>query len=135
MLRNSILSFVLISATPITVLAGPIEDGTAAMERKDYAVAQKIFQPLAEEGDAQAQKAIGRMLLNGAGVEKNPATALGWFLKAADQNDAEAQLIVGNMYESGLGVPVDLAEATKWYLKSANNGFSTAENNIGLAFE
>jgi uncharacterized protein len=39
--------------------AGPFEDGFAAYERGDYAVAKSILQPLATQGDVHAQFVLG----------------------------------------------------------------------------
>lgn len=44
--------------------AGPLEDAQAAYERKDYATALRVWRPLAEQGDAQAQYNLGQMYRN-----------------------------------------------------------------------
>jgi hypothetical protein len=41
--------------------AGPLEDGTAAYDRRDYAGALRLLLPLAEHGNARAQAKIGSM--------------------------------------------------------------------------
>ena len=59
--------FVLIAIAG-TAIAGPIEDGEAARDRKDYATALRLFRSLAEQGDATAQEHLGVMYENGLGV-------------------------------------------------------------------
>jgi hypothetical protein len=39
--------------------AGPLEDGQAAYQRGDFATALQIFRPLAEQGNAEAQRMLG----------------------------------------------------------------------------
>jgi hypothetical protein len=56
--------FVLIAIAG-TAIAGPIEDGEAARDRKDYATALRLFRSLAEQGDATAQEHLGVMYENG----------------------------------------------------------------------
>jgi hypothetical protein len=45
-----------IMALAVPANAGPFEDGLAAYQRDDYATALKFWRPLAEQGDALAQK-------------------------------------------------------------------------------
>ncbi|HVW69182.1 MAG TPA: tetratricopeptide repeat protein, partial [Steroidobacteraceae bacterium] len=55
----------------------------------------------AEYGVPAAQLRLGRMLLEGHGVDRDEAAALRWFLRAADRKDAEAMNMVGRCYENG----------------------------------
>jgi uncharacterized protein len=48
------------------VFAGPLEDGQAAYNRGDYATALKLFRPLAEQGNADAQNNLGWLYERGA---------------------------------------------------------------------
>jgi len=103
-------------ATLSPALAGPFEDGRAAFERGDYAAALQMWRRLAENGDAQAQNAVGDMyatrrarLSQGSGEDSEAAK---WYLKAAEQGFAPAQSNLGRIYYEGLGVPRDLAAPT-----------------------
>jgi TPR repeat protein len=51
------------------VVAGPFEDAT--YERGDYATALRLFCPLADQGDADAQYNLGVMYDEGRGVAQN----------------------------------------------------------------
>lgn len=41
--------------------AGPLEDAVAAYQRQDYATALKLWRPLADKGNADAQFRLGVM--------------------------------------------------------------------------
>ena len=72
-------------------IAGPWEDGMAAYNRGDYVSAFRLFRPLAEQGNARAQTALGVMFRRGQGVSKNPLRAGMWFSLAAKRGDADAR--------------------------------------------
>src|SRR5438132_10039085 len=65
--RNWIgLGFYLFFVT--TGVAGPLEDGNAALAKGDYDTAFRVFSPLAEEGNPTAQSALAFMYAFGRGV-------------------------------------------------------------------
>ena len=68
-------------------LAGPYEDGVAALQRSDYATAAAILRPLAMSGDAKAQNTFGNMYARGSGLPKDDQQALSWYRKAAEQGE------------------------------------------------
>ncbi len=102
------------------VLAGPWEDGKAAYKRGDHATALRLWRPLAEQGNANAQHYLGNMYANGHGVPQDYAEAVKWHRKAAEQGDATAQTALGVMYINGRGVPQDYVQAHKWYNLAAS---------------
>jgi TPR repeat protein len=131
--KHTIAAIILVlSAAPVT--AGPLEDAIAARDRGDYATALRLFQPLADNGDAIAQLILGDMYRTGRGVPKNDAEAVVWYRKAADQGYARAQLNLGFMYANGLGVPKDFGECMKWYRLAADQGYAHAQYNLGLMY-
>ena len=92
--------------------AGPLlEDAVAAYQRGDYATALRLWHPLAEQGDAEAQSHLGVMYESGQGGLRNDAEAIKWYRKAAEQGDAVAQFNLGIMYTKGEGVSQNDAEA------------------------
>jgi hypothetical protein len=95
-------------------MAGPLDDARAALQRGDYAVAMRLFRPLADQGDALAQTSIGVMYTTGLGVPQNYALAAAWYRKAAEQGDTMAQATLGGMYATGQGVPQDYVLAHMW---------------------
>lgn len=87
--------WVALVASPLTLSAVPAEpksDGLRAFDVGDYATASALLRPLANEGDADAQNALGKMMLaGGPGVARDNGAALAWFRKAAAQGHAEAK--------------------------------------------
>ncbi len=87
----------------------------------------------AEYGVPAAQLRLGRMLLNGIGVERDERAALLWFSRAGDRADAEALNMVGRCYENGWGTPVDFVRSAAHYRASAERGHDWGEYNFGHA--
>jgi TPR repeat protein len=114
------------------------QDATAkalrAYNRGEYVTAMQWYRKAAQEGDANAQHAVGALYLNGLGVAPNPHEAMRWFRKAAEQGNSDAQFAIGVMYGTGDSVQLDYAEAMKWYLKAAEQGNSEAQYNIGALY-
>ena len=48
-------------------MGGPLEDAAAAYQRGNYATALRLWRPLAEQGDAEAQSNLGLMSAEGRG--------------------------------------------------------------------
>jgi TPR repeat protein len=118
----------------VTLARADFDDGQAAFEKGDYTAALREWNPLAEQGDADAQAGLGSIYANGLGVSEDHAEALKWYRKAADQGDAGGQNYLGVMYARGTGVPQDYAEAAKWYRKAAEQGDSRAQLNFGAMY-
>ena len=85
--------------------AGPIEDAYLAYTRGDYAAALKIFVPLAEQGNAEAEYSVGVIYSNGRGLPQSYVEAAKWFHRAADKGQAGAQYDLGVLFAKGQGVP------------------------------
>ena len=97
------------------------EDATAANARGDPAGALRLWQALAENGDARAQVQLGVLAYTGTGgTAKNGAEAARWFRLAADQGHLIAQYNLAAMYERGEGVPQDYVLAHQWYNLAAS---------------
>jgi TPR repeat protein len=109
-------------------------EGHLAYQQGEYQTALKIWQPLAEQGDARAQYNLGSMYINGLGVLKDDKRAIKWYRKATDQGLAEAQNNLGVMYGNGQGVSKDDKKAVEWYRKAAEQSFAEAQYNLGVAY-
>jgi TPR repeat protein len=118
-----------------TVKAGPLDDGLVAAEHRDCATAIRLWGPLAEQGNLDAQYNLGLAYEHGRGVTRDHAAAANWFRKAANQGLAGAQLSLGVLYENGVGVPQDFASAVSWYQKAAEQGNTAAQLNLGVMHE
>ena len=129
--RALFVSYILLSSFAARVAAGPLDDATAAMERRDYATALRLLRPLADQGDADAQARLAAMFIAGQGVPQDYAEAAKWFRKAADQGSTIAQLGVAAMYIAGRGVPQDDTEAVRWLRRAADQGDTIAQCLLG----
>ena len=124
----------LVATLAIPAMAGPLEDGADAYRTQDYAKAAQLWQPPAEQGNAEAQYRLGTLYAEGKGVERNDATAFMWMQRAATQGNASAQYDVGASYIEGAGVKKDESEAAKWFKRAANQGMVYAQFNLGLLY-
>ena len=75
---------------------------------------------------------LGRRLLQGINVPKDPQAGAGWLLRAAALGSAQSAFNVGVMYERGFIVERDSSKAAEWYRKAANAGLPTAKHNLAL---
>lgn len=100
--------------------------GSEAAKAGDYVAAFQEWAPLAEQGDAVAQKNLGIMYSRGEGVPQDHAEAEKWYRRAAEQGDAGAQNNLGVMYAQGKGVPQDYITAHMWSNIAASKGSETA---------
>jgi TPR repeat protein len=96
-------------------LADPWADGMAAYNRGDYVPAMQLFRPLARQGNAKAQAAIGAMYRKGQGVAKSSAHAFMWLSMAAARGDglakAEAQEMSRSMSAEELAQAREMMQA------------------------
>jgi uncharacterized protein len=117
--RLLLLRFLIALVLSIWCLTTPVwadfETGMDAWQRGNYATALSEWQPLAVEGDPQAQLNLGLLYANGEGVPQDYATARQWYKKAAVQGYAMAQSHLGLLYANGEGVLQDYAKARRWY--------------------
>src|SRR5512142_452260 len=65
--------------------AGSIDDAKKAYASGDHKKAVGIYRPLAEQGDAEAQYALGYMYRNGEGVPRDYVKAYMWFTLAIER--------------------------------------------------
>lgn len=80
--------------------------------------AVKLFTEAASGGITVAKYKLGKMFLNGDGVEKDIPKAVEWLKQAALEENEFAEYALGRMYLFGLGVEKDLPLAME-YLRSA----------------
>jgi protease YdgD len=104
----------------------PFEDAMAAYKNGDYATAQQLFRPLANDGREDAQFYLGYMYATGKGVAQDYTEAAKWFRLAADQGHAFAQYALGRLYLDGDGVKQDHVVAYMWFELSAAQGTKVA---------
>lgn len=88
----------------------------------------------AQQGDAQAQMALGLRYLMGDGLAADEAVAQEWFLKSARQNNVVAQVALATMlaFESDRQ---DLPAAAMWFSKAAGAGNVQAMSELVRLYE
>ena len=111
-------------------MAGPFEEGEAAYQRNDYAAALSYWQPLADQGDANAQFRVGALYAFGLGVPEDRAKSIAWLQKAAEQRNVDAQFVLGVRYRDGEGVPQDDVLSHMWINLAAARAGELATGGI-----
>lgn len=110
----------------------PPPDNLVAAVRIDDATLFKILKPLAEQGNAEAQRKLGEMYFDGHGTDRDPAQSVSWLEKAGEQGDAQAQYLLGQFHAYGLaGIEADNAKAAHWYYMAAQQGHLEAQFRAG----
>ena len=128
------LTLALLLAGAGLIVNADFDEGSDAYEKGDYATALREWQPLAEQGDSNAQYNLGVMYAKGEGVLQDYKAAAQWYRRAAEQGNAVAQFNLGVMYDQGKGVPQDDKAAVQWYRRAAEQGDSYAQYNLGLMY-
>lgn len=125
-----ISSILLLSATAYA----DYETGYNAYNSGDYAAALVELEPLAAQGNADAQYHLGLMHHFGNGVVQDPEEAAKWYQFAAVQGSANAQSALGSMYAKGEGVNKDYGESFRWHQLAAVQGNSVSQTMLGIAY-
>ena len=89
-MKRVLVGLVVTPALMGSAVAGPLEDGTAAIRHGDYTTALRLAEPLAERGDAEAQYNLGFMYAVGQGVRQDFVRAYMWLDLAAAQGYPDA---------------------------------------------
>ena len=116
-------------------IADDLEDGVAAYVKQDFATALRLWTPLAEQGNVEAELQLGQMYDLGRGVAEDAKTAVKWYTLAAEKGDKYAQNNLGKKYERGQGVAQNYKIAVKWYTLSAEQGNDVAQWNLASMLE
>lgn len=104
-------------ATSHVAKAADFYDGKAAYDRGDYALAKRIFTPLAEKGDPESEYYLGMLLNYGSGTRRDHPEARLWYESAARKGHVKSMVALGDLYFFGSDrIPRDYATAYTWYL-------------------
>ncbi len=90
-----------------------------AYDRASQATTLKVWLPLAEKGDPEAQTYVGEAYEKGFGATPDYGTAAAWYLAAAEQGYSRAAINLGSLFERGLGLAKDPEMAKFWYRKAS----------------
>ncbi len=84
----------------------------------------------AAQNVVEAQLLLGQILLDGRGIEQDPALARTWFGIAARQGSAMGHNMLGRCLEHGRGGQADLAAAAGHYRAAAAAGLDWGQYNL-----
>ncbi|QZA78678.1 sel1 repeat family protein [Deefgea tanakiae] len=145
---------ILITVFTTTSHAG-FDEGVAAHKAGNYQLAFKEYEPLAKQGDAQAQNNLAELIVYTPKGDKyghilpnfvayDPVRAFDLFRKAAKQGNADAQFNLGRFYMRGEPVSSrstgsrdllpDYAQAISWLSKAAEQGHTKALRQLGALY-
>ncbi len=127
------LALGLMLLAPLAVLrAGELDAALDAYRKGDLPGAFTLFKPLADKGNAEAERYVGKMYETGEVITRDDAQAARWLQRAAEQGDAEAEYLFGGMYFTGMGVAKDEDRGWEWFHKSAAQGYPQAKRLIDM---
>lgn len=114
----------------------PLADNPVALQ-KSYAEEAKVALKLAEEGDANAQGVIARMLMSGRGVKKDEAKGINWLAKSLtlSPDHPDFQVTLGKMYRQEQPLKQNYAKAMKLFQQAAAPGSVEAQDQIGELYD
>lgn len=118
---KSYLAGVLMVLCGAGAMASDLASANKALEARSYAQAIKLYTPLAEGGNAEAQFHLGEMHWYGEGVQQDDALARAWFEKSAAAGHAAANSALQVMQQRAL-------------LKSEIDFYVSKYDGAGLAF-
>jgi tetratricopeptide (TPR) repeat protein len=131
----SLLTCLMLTVSRGTIRAGEFEDGVAAYQRRDFATALGFFQPLADQGNADARTNLGVMYEKGQGIARDYRKAVRLYRLAARQGRPDAQFNLGVMCYEGHGVAQGYRGAVRWFWLAAEQGNAAAQSNLGFMYE
>ncbi|KQO95553.1 hypothetical protein ASF32_18500 [Methylobacterium sp. Leaf91] len=103
---------------------------------RDFAVAAKLFEALAEVGYAPAQYKLGGLYEKGSGVVRDLAQAKLWYARAAEQGHARSMHNLAVVYAenpSANGKP-DYTTASQWFRRGAEYGMRDSQYNLAVLY-
>lgn len=114
--------------------AADFEAGMIAAHNGDHETSMNEWLPLARDGHAKAQYAVGSLFAEGLGTRQDFRKAVEWWRKAAELDHAGAQYNIAVMYMNGMGVKQDSDEAIRWLNSAAKQGNTDAHVQLSRAY-
>ncbi|MGH9799359.1 MAG: tetratricopeptide repeat protein [Blastocatellia bacterium] len=111
------------------------QQGEAAYERKNYAVAVRYLTAAEQRGHPRAQSLLGIMYRDGEGVRVNDELAFRLTEKAAGQGHRGSLLFMGLYYSYGPIVQIDMRRANQYLTVAARCGDVYAQTALGMNYE
>ncbi len=108
--------------------------GVKAYTDQEFALALRLFEPLAVHGHSASQYYLGVLYDMGIEYSRNSRAAYQWYRLAAIGGDDRAQHNLAVAYAKGDGVEVDLGKAMKWWMISSLQGNTDSQYNLGILY-
>jgi TPR repeat protein len=115
-------------------VSASINEGIAAYNKGNYAVALKEFSAAANEGNAVGKHLLASLYYQGHGVDRDLTKAVALFKEAAAVNYLPSLANLALMYSTGDGVPVDQKVALQYGQRAADAGDLQSQFNLGQAY-
>lgn len=105
---------------------------------QDCEAAYRLFMEETLGGNALAMHDLGRMFMDGIGVDADADQAQIWYAKALSafqtverqRPNRYVEYRIGKMYAGGLGTEQDDAAAAKWFSQAAEQGYQYAQYSL-----
>jgi TPR repeat protein len=107
-------------------------EGLNAYNKSEYDYAIHYWRSPEMENDPRALFGLGRIYMDGRGVEKNYGTAIAYYRKSAGLGYPSAQYNLGLAYLKGRGVQKSIKKAADWWEAAAVAGHSKAQYNYAV---
>jgi TPR repeat protein len=108
--------------------------GIAAARMRNFALARANFLPLAQNGDADAQRAMGQLLMQDCTGLQDKSASVGWLTKAAGTGNVAAEDLLGIAYMAGSGVAQDDGKAFSLFSQAAAASDAVAQMELGYFY-
>jgi TPR repeat protein len=108
--------------------------GIAAARNRNFALARANFLPLAVKQDADAQRALGQLLMLDCTGMQDKSAAIDWLAKSVATGNVEAEILLGRAYMAGSGVAQDDGKAFSLFTQAAATSNAVAQMELGYLY-
>ena len=125
---------VFLSIHCLSFAATEYEQGWDHFKAGNYAIAKKIWLPLAEQGDADAALGLAIIFEHGLETERDPRQSTRWYELAASKGIAEAQHDLGIKYFTGSGVSKNYQRTFELWKQASETGLGSAQTKLAYLY-
>jgi TPR repeat protein len=108
--------------------------GVVAARNREFSLALANFKPLAEKGDADAERAMGQLLMQNCTGLQDKQAAVEWLTKGADAGNVSARNLLATAYMRGQGVAEDDNKAFALFSQTAAAANAVGEMELGYLY-
>lgn len=139
MKKNNVFLLLLLSLALVHSALGaplrPFKYGLKAYHHGDYDIALKIWQPLAEQGNAHAQFYMGKLYeIGSVSIPQNWDKAFYWYEKSATHGSTIAGYHLAQLFDEGRGTLPNKQKAFFWYQQAATSNHAPSQSQLSLMY-